>query len=331
MALSEEQELDLDSQAAKLKNIDYKQRLAELGGKSWNISYDVFTDAVSSFLKSKDNDKLESARSSLRDAGFGNQQAIALASLISLSEDSLRSANWKGGHQSPIMSVLWHLTQQMPVDKVMEMVGGLDELAKWTQFLQEGTGKLEAWQATDRENAAAAEELIAKFDQVEGLPTENRIILAQAAKSLKDNGSEENAAIATVKSLWAQFSSLSNPDIRARAVLLAAGQLKASDQAQTRATNKTDKMATPTGGIDLGHGEYLKVTGTDASGMPKFDPVQILRLQKDLRGIVPVPVSGPQPVNLRPLFGLNPQAGKDDLQAGQLDPAKLESEDPAGV
>ncbi|MFH0755024.1 MAG: hypothetical protein V2A70_10715 [Candidatus Omnitrophota bacterium] len=60
------------------------------------------------------------------------------------------------------------------------------------------------------------------------------------------------------------------------------------------------------GGIDLGAGNYLKIIATDAAGMPEFDPVQIQQIQKDLRGLVPVPVGVPQPVNLRPLLGLAP-------------------------
>jgi hypothetical protein len=82
-----------------------------------------------------------------------------------------------------------------------------------------------------------------------------------------------------------------------------------------------------TGGIDLGHGNYLKVVGTDAAGMPQFDPAQLMQLQKDLRGIVPVPVGAPQPVNVRPLFGLDPNSGNDDLQVSQLDPAIAGAED----
>ncbi|MBF0520477.1 MAG: hypothetical protein HQK92_12240 [Nitrospirae bacterium] len=63
--------------------------------------------------------------------------------------------------------------------------------------------------------------------------------------------------------------------------------------------------STITGGIDLGSGNYLKVISTDAAGMPQFDPAQIQQLQKDLSGLVPVPVGVPQPVNLRPLLGLS--------------------------
>ena len=79
------------------------------------------------------------------------------------------------------------------------------------------------------------------------------------------------------------------------------------------------------GGIDLGQGDYLKVIGTDAAGMPKFDPAQLIQLQKDLRGIVPVPIGGMQPVNLKPLLGLDPNAGNESLQTGQLDPAIVEA------
>jgi hypothetical protein len=59
------------------------------------------------------------------------------------------------------------------------------------------------------------------------------------------------------------------------------------------------------GGIDLGQGNYLKVIATDAAGMPQFDPAEIQELQKDLRGIMPVPVGVPQPVNMRSLLGVN--------------------------
>ncbi len=71
------------------------------------------------------------------------------------------------------------------------------------------------------------------------------------------------------------------------------------------------------GGIDLGQGNYLKVIAMDEAGMPKFDPAQLQKLQKDLRGIVPVPVGVPQPVNLRPLLGFAPQEGGQDLKVGQ--------------
>ena len=81
------------------------------------------------------------------------------------------------------------------------------------------------------------------------------------------------------------------------------------------------------GGIDLGQGDYLKVVGTDAAGMPQFDPAQLMQLQKDLRGIVPVPVGGPQPVNLRPLLGLDAHSGNDNFQVSQLDPAKVDADD----
>ncbi len=82
------------------------------------------------------------------------------------------------------------------------------------------------------------------------------------------------------------------------------------------------------GGIDLGQGDYLKVVWTDAAGMPTFDPAEILQLQKDLRGIVPVPMSGPQPVDLKPLLGSDPKSGNDDLQTGQLQPMKVGAEGP---
>jgi hypothetical protein len=39
--------------------------------------------------------------------------------------------------------------------------------------------------------------------------------------------------------------------------------------------------------------------------MPQFDPAEIQELQKDLRGIMPVPVGVPQPVNMRSLLGVN--------------------------
>jgi hypothetical protein len=58
------------------------------------------------------------------------------------------------------------------------------------------------------------------------------------------------------------------------------------------------------GGIDLGQGNYLKVVATDAAGMPQFDPVQIQQLQKDLRGLVPVPVGVPQAVDMKALLGV---------------------------
>ncbi|GEM_PF-2749648 len=60
------------------------------------------------------------------------------------------------------------------------------------------------------------------------------------------------------------------------------------------------------GGIDLGQGDYLKVVGTDAAGLPQFDPAQLMQFQKDLRGFVPVPAGFPQPVNIRPLMGFDP-------------------------
>ena len=50
------------------------------------------------------------------------------------------------------------------------------------------------------------------------------------------------------------------------------------------------------GGIDLGQGDYLKVVGTDAAGMVRVDRAEILRLQQDLRGFVPIPVGNPYPV-----------------------------------
>ncbi|MEI8010978.1 MAG: hypothetical protein WCI27_00665 [Candidatus Omnitrophota bacterium] len=50
------------------------------------------------------------------------------------------------------------------------------------------------------------------------------------------------------------------------------------------------------GGIDLGQGEYLRIVGTDAAGMPRFDPADILRMQKDLRGLMPIPLGMPRPV-----------------------------------
>ncbi len=99
--------------------------------------------------------------------------------------------------------------------------------------------------------------------------------------------------------------------------------LPGSDSAGTVGTSQKDIQ----GGIDLGQGDYLKVIGTDASGMPKFDPAQLIQLQKDLRGIVPVPVGVPQPVNLKPLLGLDPNSGNENLQTGQLDPVKVEAEE----
>jgi hypothetical protein len=56
------------------------------------------------------------------------------------------------------------------------------------------------------------------------------------------------------------------------------------------------------GGIDLGQGNYLKVMATDAAGIPSFDPRQLMQFQKDLRGIVPIPVGGPQQVSLEALI-----------------------------
>jgi hypothetical protein len=77
------------------------------------------------------------------------------------------------------------------------------------------------------------------------------------------------------------------------------------------------------GGIDLGHGDYLKVISTDAAGMPQFDPAELLKLQKDLRGIIPVPVGVPQPLNVRPLLGLDPRQDVDaDLQLSQMGPVE---------
>ncbi len=92
-------------------------------------------------------------------------------------------------------------------------------------------------------------------------------------------------------------------------------------------TNPADDAGKVKGGIDLGQGDYLKVVGTDAAGMPQFDPAQLMQLQKDLRGIVPVPVGGPQPVNLRPLLGLDAHSGNDNFQVSQLDPAKVDADD----
>ena len=80
------------------------------------------------------------------------------------------------------------------------------------------------------------------------------------------------------------------------------------------------------GGIDLGQGNYLKVIATGAAGIPQFDPVQLKQLQKDLRGIIPVPVGVPVPVNVRPLLGLDPTSGNENLPVSQMDPLKLEVE-----
>lgn len=71
------------------------------------------------------------------------------------------------------------------------------------------------------------------------------------------------------------------------------------------------------GGIDIGHGNYLKVIATDAAGVPSFDPVQIQQLQKDLRGLIPVPVGGAQPVNWRSLLGFSTEEGRQDLRLGR--------------
>ena len=65
--------------------------------------------------------------------------------------------------------------------------------------------------------------------------------------------------------------------------------------------NKADSTVID-GGIDLGQTDYLKVIATDAAGLPQFDPAQIRRLQKDLRGLVPVPVGLPQAVNVSALL-----------------------------
>ncbi|MBF0330721.1 MAG: hypothetical protein HQL17_02200, partial [Candidatus Omnitrophica bacterium] len=66
----------------------------------------------------------------------------------------------------------------------------------------------------------------------------------------------------------------------------------------------SNKDNAATGGIDLGQGNYLKVIATDAAGMQQFDPAQLQQFQKDLRGIVPVPVGVPQSVNMQVLLGV---------------------------
>ena len=78
--------------------------------------------------------------------------------------------------------------------------------------------------------------------------------------------------------------------------------------------------------MDHGQGNDLKVIATGAAGIPQFDPVQLKQLQKDLRGIIPVPVGVPVPVNVRPLLGLDPNSGNENLQVSQMDPLKLEVE-----
>ena len=57
------------------------------------------------------------------------------------------------------------------------------------------------------------------------------------------------------------------------------------------------------GGIDLGQGHYLHVTGMNPEGSPPFNPNEILILQHELRGLVPIPVGGPRPVKIDALFG----------------------------
>ncbi len=61
-------------------------------------------------------------------------------------------------------------------------------------------------------------------------------------------------------------------------------------------SSSNNKITPNTGGIDLGQGDYLKVVGTDAAGMVRVDRAEILRLQQDLRGFVPIPVGNPYPV-----------------------------------
>ena len=67
---------------------------------------------------------------------------------------------------------------------------------------------------------------------------------------------------------------------------------------------KADQAQMMQGGIDLGQGGYLNILATDAAGMPHFDPAQVQKLQKDLRGIIPVPVGVPHPVSVGPLLGV---------------------------
>jgi len=61
--------------------------------------------------------------------------------------------------------------------------------------------------------------------------------------------------------------------------------------------------ASPNGGIDLGQGHYLHVMGMSPDGSSQFNPAEILHLQRDLRGFLPVPVGSPRPVKIDALFG----------------------------
>ncbi len=83
------------------------------------------------------------------------------------------------------------------------------------------------------------------------------------------------------------------------------------------------------GGIDLGQGNYLKVIATGTAGVPQFDPAQLKQLQKDLRGVIPVPVGVPVPVSVRPLLGLDPNSGNENLQLSQMGPLTFEVEQDA--
>ena len=130
-----------------------------------------------------------------------------------------------------------------------------------------------------------------KTSSVEALP------LAMAVGTLESQGLTPDAAVAQVQQWRRELSPLTSI-IAAKAVLLAAQvhKSKAKDSA-----GSSIKALPVQGGIDLGQGEYLKVVGTTAAGLPQFDLVQLMQWQKDLRGLVPVPVGVPQPVTSWPI------------------------------
>lgn len=111
------------------------------------------------------------------------------------------------------------------------------------------------------------------------------------------NGLTLEGAVAQVLLLRDEFSSLA-PKAAGPAVLLA---LQVYHHEVKDAAGSVVKALPVQGGIDLGQGDYLKVVGTTAAGLPLFDPVQLMQWQKDLRGLVPVPVGVPQPVMSWPL------------------------------